>query len=104
MGGSAAALRVRGVKDVANELEVRLPADDTPAPDYVKDRIVAAFLRRVMSDMREITITIDGGKVTLTGSVRSSDEAAEAERAAWSASDVTEVDNRIVVAGVTHFR
>jgi len=84
-----------GVRGVTNLIAVR-PAS-LPAPDDVKDRIVSAFLRSVVLDTRKITVTLDGGKVTLTGSVRSWVEAAEAEKAAWSTPGVTEVDNRIVV-------
>jgi osmotically-inducible protein OsmY len=63
----------------------------------VKDRIVSALLRSAELDARKITVTTDGGRVTLTGTVRSWVEAAEAERVAWSVLGVTEVDNRIVV-------
>jgi osmotically-inducible protein OsmY len=84
-----------GVRGITNLITMR--PGDTPAPDYVKDRIVSAFLRSAELDARKITVTTDGGKVTLTGTVRSWVEAAEAERVAWSAPGVTEVDNRIVV-------
>lgn len=81
-----------GVKGITNLITVR--PGDTPAPDYVKDRIVSALLRWAELDARKITVTTDGGKVTLTGTVRSW---VEAETVAWSAPGVTEVDNRIVV-------
>jgi osmotically-inducible protein OsmY len=84
-----------GVRGITNLISVR--SGDTPAPDYVKDRIVSAFLRSALLNARKITVTTDGGKVTLTGTVRSWVEAAEAERVAWSAPGVTEVDNRILV-------
>ena len=39
----------------------------------------------------------DGGKVTLTGTVRSWPQRADAKRAAWSATGVTEVEDRLMV-------
>jgi osmotically-inducible protein OsmY len=63
----------------------------------VKDRIVSAFLRNAELNARKITVTTEGGKVTLTGTVRSRVEATEADRVAWTARGVTQVDNRIVV-------
>jgi RNA polymerase sigma-B factor len=83
-----------GVRGVTNLIAVR-PL--TPAPDYVKDRIVSAFLRNAELNARKITVTTEGGKVTLTGTVRSRVEATEADRVAWTARGVTQVDNRIVV-------
>jgi osmotically-inducible protein OsmY len=84
-----------GVRGVTNLITVR--PSGTPTPDYVKDRIVSALLRSAELDARKITVTTDNGRVTLTGTVRSWVEAAEAERVAWSAPGVIEVDNRIVV-------
>jgi osmotically-inducible protein OsmY len=84
-----------GVRGITNLITVR--PNVTPAPDYVKDRIVSAFLRSAEVDARNITVTTDGGKVTLTGTVGSWVEAAEAERVAWSAPGVSDVDNHIVV-------
>ncbi|MFC3994222.1 BON domain-containing protein [Actinoplanes siamensis] len=84
-----------GVRGITNLITVR--PDNLPELDYVQDRIVSAFLRSAELDTRKITVTTDGGKVTLTGSVRSWAEAAAAERAVWSTPGVTEVDNHIVV-------
>jgi hypothetical protein len=79
------------------QTEITVRPSDTPTPDYVKDRIVSALLRNAELDARKITVTTDGGKVTLTGTVYTWVEVEEAERVAWSAPGVTEVDNRIVV-------
>jgi len=84
-----------GVRGITNLITVE--PSGTPMPDYVKDRIVSAFLRSAELDARKITITAEGATVTLTGTVGSGVEAAEAERVAWSAPGVSEVDNRIVV-------
>jgi osmotically-inducible protein OsmY len=84
-----------GVKHVTNLIATR--PSDTPLPDYVKDRIVSAFVRNAQLDAQKITAQTDGGRVTLIGSVQSWVEAAEAERITWSTPGVTEVHNRIVV-------
>ena len=74
-----AAHNVRGVRAVANDIEVRLPGSAE------------------RTDAERIKVEVDGDKVILKGTVRSWAEKQEAERAAWSAPGVAEVDNRIIV-------
>jgi osmotically-inducible protein OsmY len=84
-----------GIRGITNLITVR--PIEMPAPDYVKDRIVSAFLRNAELSASDITVTTTGGKVTLTGTVHSRVEATEADRVAWTAPGVTAVDNRLVV-------
>lgn len=84
-----------GVRGITNLITVR--PHSTPMPDYLKDRIANALIRSALTDARRITVTAAGGRVILTGTVRSWAERQEAERVAWSARGVTEVGNRIKV-------
>jgi osmotically-inducible protein OsmY len=82
-----------GVKGVLNEIAVTPRVN---APD-VRDKIEAAFTRSAEIDARRINVTALDGKVILSGNVRSWGERREAERAAWAAPGVTQVDDRLFV-------
>ena len=92
----AAARAVRnltGVLGVNNNIVVqsRVKSSD------VRDKIEAAFKRSAEIDARRISVTTQDGKVVLTGNVRSWAERREAERAAWAAPGVTQVDDRLAI-------
>lgn len=92
----AAARTVRdlmGVKGVTDNTLVR-PRVKTVD---VRDKIEAAFKRSAEVDARRISIVAEDGKVILAGNVRSWAERDEAERAAWAAPGVKQVDDRISV-------
>lgn len=84
-----------GVKGVSNLLKVKAHASTYD----VAQHITAALSRSAEADAKKIKVTAAGGKVTLTGTVRSWPERADAERAAWSATGVSEVDDRLAVIG-----
>jgi osmotically-inducible protein OsmY len=84
---------LRGVRGVTNLLTVVPRA--TPAD--LRSRIESALKRSAEVDARRISIAVEGGKVTLTGNVHSWFERTEADKAAWAAPGVREVDDRIAV-------
>ena len=84
---------LRGVKGVSNLIKVR----PRVPPSDLHSRIKDAFTRSAETDARRIRVEVDGSKVILRGTVHSLAEKLEAERAAWSAPGVSEVDNRIIV-------
>ena len=92
----AATIAVRylaGVQGVSNDITVR-PREPAAA---LERSIDDAVKRNALLLGDYITVEADGGKVTLSGEVRSWAERDEAERLAWSAPGVTEVDDRLIV-------
>lgn len=63
----------------------------------VQAKIEAAFKRSAEIDARRVHVAAENGKVVLTGSVRLWAERQEAERAAWAAPGVTQIDDRITI-------
>jgi osmotically-inducible protein OsmY len=88
-----AAQRVPGVIGVANAivLEPHVSAME------VGSRIDAALKRVAAHDGRDVNVAVTDTKVTLSGSVHSLFERVAADRAAWAASGVTEVEDHIAV-------
>jgi osmotically-inducible protein OsmY len=88
---------LKGVKGVSNLIAIspRASAGD------VKNKIEKALERAAQIDARKISVEATDGKVILRGNVRTWAEREEAERAAWAAPGVSNVQNDIrVVAAV----
>ena len=92
----AAARAVRdltGVQGVTNDIRVQPHLKTTD----VRAKIEAAFTRSAEIDARRVSVTARDGTVVLAGNVRSWAERREAERAAWAAPGVRQVDDQITV-------
>jgi osmotically-inducible protein OsmY len=83
-----------GVKGVLNLIEVRPSVSQT----VVKQKIEDALKRDAELDAQRIQVETAGSKVILKGTVHSWFERKEAERVAWEAPGVTQVENEIAVA------
>jgi osmotically-inducible protein OsmY len=82
-----------GVKGVTNEINVksRVKAID------VRAQIEDAFRRSAEIDARRINVNATDGTVILSGNVHSWAERRQAERAAWAAPGVVQVDDLLTV-------
>jgi osmotically-inducible protein OsmY len=63
----------------------------------VQKKIKAAFGRNAEFEAENIVVSIEGGKVTLSGKVDSYYERTLAENTAWSAPGVTQVNDLISI-------
>ena len=86
---------LKGVTSVHNGITIRPVASATG----IKTAITAAFVRDAQLEGRNITVTADGGQVTLRGKVHSVAERRRANTAAWSAPGVTGVTSQLTVDG-----
>jgi osmotically-inducible protein OsmY len=84
---------VAGVTGITNLITVR----PSPTPADLKKKIEEALVRNARLDAQNITVEIQGSKAILRGSVRSWVEREEAERVAWSAPGIIEVQNLVTV-------
>jgi osmotically-inducible protein OsmY len=92
----AAARSVRdlmGVKGVTNNVILKMHVHTGD----VRMKIEDAFRRSAEIDARRVNVTATDGKVILSGNVRSWSEREEAERAAWAAPGVSQVDDRLSI-------
>jgi len=85
--------RLMGVRGVNNTIMVkpRVQAVD------IKQRVEQALERQAEVEANRVSITVDGGKVRLDGTVRAWFERDIIERAAWATPGVTSVEDHVTV-------
>jgi osmotically-inducible protein OsmY len=84
---------LHGVTGISNQIAVKPP----PSAGVVKADIEAALKRRAAADAMAIGVEVQGGDVTLTGSVHDWAERDLATRSAWGAAGVRKVVDRLVL-------
>jgi osmotically-inducible protein OsmY len=94
LAAERAAKRVRGVRAVANDIEVRLKLDRTD-PDIGADVVRALELRTIPNSVQAV---VHNGHVTLTGRVDWQYQKRDAEKALRYIKGVRQVMNHITVA------
>jgi osmotically-inducible protein OsmY len=101
MAAQEAALRVRGVTDVANELHVRLTPPNERTDAEIARAVRSALEWDLMVPDDRITTTVCDGLVTLLGSVDSLATRNEAESAVRRLAGIRGVNNQIEVVPST---
>lgn len=89
-----AAGQINGVVGISDLIELRY----MPIATTVRERVKAAIRRQADRDAESVSVTTDGGKVTLTGRVSGWGERMIAEQAAWACPGVTKVVDQIAIA------
>ncbi len=96
------ARRVKGVKAIAEEIEVRLPSDIKHADDEIAARALNILKWQVGLPADRIRVKVERGVVTLTGEVEWQFQKADAESAVHKLSGVVGVANQIKLATPVH--
>jgi osmotically-inducible protein OsmY len=85
--------KLSGVINVVNQIRVSTPV----RASEVEEKIQKALERSADVEASRITVQTEGGRVILSGKVRAWYERDIAERAAWSAPGVTEVQDHLTI-------
>ena len=97
LGAERAVRRVKGVKAIAEEIEVHLPSDKKVADTEIAERAVDILKWRVGVPADRIAVKVERGIVTLTGTVDWRFQKREAEGAVHALTGVADVVNGIIV-------
>jgi osmotically-inducible protein OsmY len=93
----ADALRVAGVTEVDNQLEVRLPPEPPPTDEQLKSQIQDALSQSPSTHGSQLHVTVDKGVATITGSVDTLWLKTQVERIAGEVGGVSGVRNHAKV-------
>jgi len=93
IAAESAVRRLSGVAGITNMITIKPQV----SPTDVKSKILNALKRNAELDADAIRVTVDNDTVTLEGKVKAWYERGIAERAAWSAPGVREVEDRIAL-------
>jgi osmotically-inducible protein OsmY len=97
IAAEAAVRRVRGVKAIAQEIEVRYPSDKKTADDQIAKRAVDILEWNAVVPKGAVQPTVRDGWVTLTGQTEWQFQRAAAESAVRKLSGVAGVINNIAI-------
>jgi osmotically-inducible protein OsmY len=97
-----AAHRVRGVKAVANDIEVKLPTSSERTDADIAAAVTRALEWDAFIDIDKVHVTVSKGWVTLDGEVEWGFQRADAERVARRITGVRGVSNLITVRPRQH--
>jgi osmotically-inducible protein OsmY len=97
IAAEAAVRRVRGVKAIAQEIEVRYPSDKKTADDQIAKRAVDILEWNAVVPKGAVQPTVRDGWITLTGQTEWQFQRAAAENAVRKLSGVAGVINNIAI-------
>jgi osmotically-inducible protein OsmY len=94
---AAAAHRIRAVRAVANELEVKFPYPTAPTDETIAKAAVLALAGHIQVPNNQLDVTVSAGCVTLTGEVPWQFQRQAAENTVRPLAGVRAVINRITI-------
>ena len=96
-GAEEAALRVRGVKAVANDIEVKLPSSSERTDADIAAEAIRALELDALVPLENVKVTVSRGWITLDGTVEWQYQKEEAERVVRRLTGVRGISNVIRV-------
>jgi osmotically-inducible protein OsmY len=98
LAAEQATWRVTGVKGIAQEIQVRIPSDKKTNDDEIAQRAIRVLEWSVPAPAGAIHVKVQGGYVTLSGSVEWNFQRLAAERAVRTLTGVAGVSNQVMLA------